>query len=133
VVIHGEHIAPGSLVRLHPRARADLFDRVLDGKVATVEAVEQDFEGRVQLAVTVEGVEVVDFGIRGFDLEHALLAASDSTAVLVDATPRGGEPGTLRARAARRRRRFADGTESTRRSRPRRGGTHDQGSYQEAL
>lgn len=41
-----------------------------------------------------EGVQVVDFGIRGFDLAHALMD-SESTAVLVDATPRGGEPGTL--------------------------------------
>jgi hydrogenase maturation protease len=41
-----------------------------------------------------EGVQVVDFGIRGFDLAHALMD-SNSTAVLVDATPRGGEPGTL--------------------------------------
>jgi hydrogenase maturation protease len=40
------------------------------------------------------GVQVVDFGIRGFDLAHALMD-SDATAVLVDATPRGGEPGTL--------------------------------------
>jgi hydrogenase maturation protease len=40
-------------------------------------------------------VQVVDFGIRGFDLAHALMDASDATAVLVDATPRGGEPGTL--------------------------------------
>jgi hydrogenase maturation protease len=42
-----------------------------------------------------EGVRVVDFGIRGFDLAHALMDSSDSAAVLVDATPRGGEPGTL--------------------------------------
>jgi hydrogenase maturation protease len=41
-----------------------------------------------------EGVQVADFGIRGFDLAHALMDA-ESTAVLVDATPRGGEPGTL--------------------------------------
>jgi hydrogenase maturation protease len=41
-----------------------------------------------------DGVQVVDFGIRGFDLANALMD-SDGTAVLVDATPRGGEPGTL--------------------------------------
>ena len=41
-----------------------------------------------------DGVQVVEFGIRGFDLAHALMD-SDSTAVLVEATPRGGEPGTL--------------------------------------
>jgi hydrogenase maturation protease len=39
-------------------------------------------------------VEVVDFGIRGFDLAHALLQDRDAT-ILIDATPRGGAPGTL--------------------------------------
>src|ERR1700734_1751902 len=41
-----------------------------------------------------DGVKVVDFGIRGFDLTYALLDGSDAT-ILVDATPRGGPPGTL--------------------------------------
>jgi hydrogenase maturation protease len=39
-------------------------------------------------------VRVVDFGIRGFDLAYALLDGYDVT-ILVDATPRGDEPGTL--------------------------------------
>jgi hydrogenase maturation protease len=37
---------------------------------------------------------VVDFGIRGFDLVYALLDGYDVT-IFIDATPRGGEPGTL--------------------------------------
>ncbi len=41
-----------------------------------------------------ENVRVIDFGIRGFDLAYALLDGYDAT-VFVDATPRGGEPGTL--------------------------------------
>jgi hydrogenase maturation protease len=41
-----------------------------------------------------EGVRVADFGIRGFDLAYALLEDYD-LAILVDATPRGGPPGTL--------------------------------------
>ena len=41
-----------------------------------------------------EGVRVVDFGIRGFDLAYAIMDGPDVT-VFVDATPRGGEPGTL--------------------------------------
>lgn len=41
-----------------------------------------------------DGVRVVDFGIRGFDLGYALMDAQDVT-ILVDATPRGGEPGTI--------------------------------------
>jgi hydrogenase maturation protease len=40
------------------------------------------------------GVKVVDFGIRGLDLTYALLEGYDA-AILVDAVPRGGRPGTL--------------------------------------
>lgn len=41
-----------------------------------------------------DGVRVVDFGIRGFDLAHALQDPYDAV-ILIDATPRGGAPGTL--------------------------------------
>jgi hydrogenase maturation protease len=41
-----------------------------------------------------ENVQVVDFGIRGFDLTMALLEDLDLV-ILVDAAPRGGPPGTL--------------------------------------
>src|SRR4051794_2122170 len=41
-----------------------------------------------------EGVRVVDFGIRGLDLTYALLDGYE-TVVLVDAAPRGGQPGAL--------------------------------------
>jgi hydrogenase maturation protease len=39
-------------------------------------------------------VRLVDFGIRGFDLAYALLEGYDVT-ILLDATPRGGPPGSL--------------------------------------
>ncbi len=53
------HIGPseirsGDRVRLHPRGRADIFDLALTGMTATVASIEQDFEGRVYLAVTVD-------------------------------------------------------------------------------
>ncbi|MCA1849258.1 MAG: hydrogenase maturation protease, partial [Actinobacteria bacterium] len=41
-----------------------------------------------------EGVEVVDFGIRGMDLIYALQDDYE-VVVFVDATPRGEEPGTV--------------------------------------
>jgi len=41
-----------------------------------------------------DGVKVRDFGIRGLDLTYALLEGWDA-AILVDALPRGGDPGTL--------------------------------------
>ena len=37
---------------------------------------------------------MVDFGIRGLDLTYALLDGYDAV-ILVDATPRGGAPGTI--------------------------------------
>jgi hydrogenase maturation protease len=40
------------------------------------------------------GVKVVDFGIRGLDVAYALLDGHDAV-ILVDATQRGGAPGTL--------------------------------------
>lgn len=41
-----------------------------------------------------DSVRVIDFGIRGLDLAYALLDGYE-TVILVDATPRGGQPGTL--------------------------------------
>ncbi|MDX3538085.1 hydrogenase maturation protease [Streptomyces sp. MB09-01] len=41
-----------------------------------------------------DGVEVVDFGVRGVHLAYQLLDGYD-TLLLIDATARGGEPGTL--------------------------------------
>ncbi len=41
-----------------------------------------------------EGVQIVDFGIRGMDLAYTLLDDYDAL-VLVDAVPHGGQPGTL--------------------------------------
>jgi hydrogenase maturation protease len=41
-----------------------------------------------------EGVRVVDYGIRSFDLTYALLDPPETT-ILVDAISRGGPPGTV--------------------------------------
>jgi hydrogenase maturation protease len=40
------------------------------------------------------GVEIIDFGVRGIDLAHALTRGLDAV-ILVDAMARGGKPGTL--------------------------------------
>lgn len=41
-----------------------------------------------------EGVRVFDYGIRSYDLAYALLEPNDAV-ILVDAVPRGEEPGTV--------------------------------------
>ncbi|HEX4748928.1 MAG TPA: hypothetical protein VH302_05245 [Bryobacteraceae bacterium] len=52
----------GDRVRLCPKKRADIFDTVLEGKIAIVEAVEEDFEGNIHLAVTIEDDPGRDLG-----------------------------------------------------------------------
>jgi len=52
----------GDRVRLRPRRRADIMDMALDGKVATIEAIEQDFEGRAYVAVIVDDDPGKDLG-----------------------------------------------------------------------
>ncbi len=52
----------GDRVLLHPGKRADIFDTLLAGKVAIIEAVEQDFEGNLHFAVVIEDDPGRDFG-----------------------------------------------------------------------
>jgi hypothetical protein len=68
VTVGGVEVMSGSRVRLWPRAGRDIFDIALSGKVAIVEKIEQDFEDRVLLAVSVEddpGREMVDMPVLG--------------------------------------------------------------------
>src|SRR5207245_1943840 len=119
VLIAGTEVKAGDRVRLHPKARGDAFDMLLDGRTVRVEVIHQDFENRIYMVVMLDddhgrdpwgevaqrlmnrktkqypqGVQVVDFGIRGIDLAYTLLDHYD-TLMLVDAVSRGGPPGTL--------------------------------------
>jgi hypothetical protein len=57
--------AAGERVRLAPKRRADVMDIALSGRIATVVSVEQDFEGRTYLAVTVDDDPGADLGLHG--------------------------------------------------------------------
>ncbi len=54
VFVDGVKVAKGSLVRLAPKRRADVWDMFLVGKTATVRAIHQDFEDQLYVAVTVD-------------------------------------------------------------------------------
>ena len=54
VQVAGRVLRAGSRVRLAPRPGGDVFDLALAGRVAVVEAIEQDLDGAVTLAVVVE-------------------------------------------------------------------------------
>lgn len=62
VWVRDVELRSGSRVRLQPRGRADILDVILAGKMARVEGVEQDYEGRVFLAVVVEDDPGQDLG-----------------------------------------------------------------------
>ncbi len=52
--VDGWLLQKGDRVVLRPRARGDVFDLVLEGKTAAVEAIEQDLEGNFLVAVVLE-------------------------------------------------------------------------------
>lgn len=63
VEVSGVHVKQGTSVKLRPRAGGDIMDLALAGKVATVEAIEQDYEGKIHLAVVVEDDPGRDMGM----------------------------------------------------------------------
>lgn len=58
-------LQPGVRVRLTPRRGGDIFDVALAGRTATVVRIEEDYEGRVFVAVTVDDDPGRDLGIDG--------------------------------------------------------------------
>jgi hypothetical protein len=62
VVIEGVEVKKGSRVRLHPRSGGDVLDMALAGRVASVEAIEQDFEDKIHIAVTLDDDPGRDLG-----------------------------------------------------------------------
>ena len=65
IVAAGVDVKAGDRVLLRPRGGADIFDIILENKTATITAIEQDYEGRIYLAVTVDDDPGKDFGIEG--------------------------------------------------------------------
>jgi hypothetical protein len=62
VHIGRSELRAGDRVRLRPQRRADILDLALAGKSATIASIEQDFEGQVYLAVTVDDDPGSDLG-----------------------------------------------------------------------
>jgi hydrogenase maturation protease len=60
--IQGVKVRRGNRVRLRPRAGGDVFDLALDGKIAAVESIEQDYEGNLHVCVVVEDDPGRDIG-----------------------------------------------------------------------
>lgn len=76
VTVAGVELRRGSLVRLRPRAGADVFDIALAGKLGVVEAIEEDMEGKLHVVVTVADDPGRDLGVAS-QLAHRFFFAPD--------------------------------------------------------
>jgi hydrogenase maturation protease len=63
VVIAGVPAKVGDRVRLRPRKGGDIFDLALAGQVAMIEALEQDYEGKIHVCVVVDDDPGRDLGM----------------------------------------------------------------------
>ena len=66
LLVGGVELEKGSRVLLWPRAGGDIMDLALKGKVAFVEGIEQDYEDRIYIAVTLEEDPGRDLGAARF-------------------------------------------------------------------
>jgi hypothetical protein len=65
VWVAGVEYRVGDRVRLWPLERADIIDLALKGRAAVIAALEQDYEDRIHLAVTVDDDPGRDLGVMG--------------------------------------------------------------------
>ena len=61
--VGGIELRTGDRVRLKPRKGGDIFDLALAGQVAIIEAIEQDYESKIHLAVVLEDDPGRDMGM----------------------------------------------------------------------
>ncbi len=63
IKVCGIELKPGARVRLKPRLGGDIFDLALAGKTATIEAIEQDYENHILVAVIIDDDPGKDMGL----------------------------------------------------------------------
>jgi hypothetical protein len=63
VQVAGLAVKKGDRIRLRPRGGGDILDLSLVGKVASIESIEQDYEGKIHLAVVLEDDPGRDLGL----------------------------------------------------------------------
>ena len=61
--VQGVRVRPGDRVRIKPKNRADESERMLEGKIGMIEAIEQDAEEKIHLAVVIEDDPGRELGI----------------------------------------------------------------------
>ncbi|MGH9743211.1 MAG: hydrogenase maturation protease [Candidatus Acidiferrum sp.] len=75
--IQGVKVRRGDRVRLRPHAGGDVFDLALDGKLAAIESIEQDYEGKLHVCVVAEDDPGRDIGLMRQPGHRFFFAASE--------------------------------------------------------
>lgn len=63
IEIAGTKVRAGDRVRLRPHKRGDILDLALDGQIATIECLEQDYEGKSHVCVVLDDDPGRDMGL----------------------------------------------------------------------
>jgi hypothetical protein len=63
ITVGGVDFTIGDRLRLRPRKGADIMDIALAGKIGIIESIEQDYEGKVQLAIVMDDDPGKDLGM----------------------------------------------------------------------
>jgi hydrogenase maturation protease len=89
--ILGVRLRRGDRVRLRPRARGDVFDLALDGKIAAIESIEQDYEGQLHVSVVLDDDPGRDMGLLRQPGHRFFFASSEVEPVAKGRETAGGE------------------------------------------
>lgn len=84
IIIDGIDVKPGDRVRLAPNGRADIMDLALAGKIGQIEAIEQDFNDKIHLAIVLDDDPGRDLGLLR-QPGHRFFFALDEVELLNDA------------------------------------------------
>lgn len=89
--ILGVQVRRGDRVRLRPKAGGDVFDLALDGKIAAIESIEQDYEGKLHVCVVVDDDPGRDMGLMRQPGHRFFFASSEVQPVAKDEQPPSSE------------------------------------------
>lgn len=92
VTVDGVPLRRGDRVRLRPSRRADILDLALAGRTAEVDGVEEDLEGTIHIAVTVDDDPGRDLGPRG-QMAHRFFFSPEEVEPMRDERARDEPPG----------------------------------------
>lgn len=88
VLSAGIELKPGDRVLLRPRPGADILDLALAGRTATIASIEQDYENRIHVAVTVDDDPGNDLGMEGKPGHRFFFGPDEVEALQTDRRPR---------------------------------------------